>query len=189
MSANFANLSQYDLIAKVRPMAEKIPFVNSVVSQFDSGRSLSDRQTYALVSILEKSESRDNQKNNGTAVDISNIERLFDIAKSKGIKQPKFRAMGLMISTAPESGVNAGALYVKGEEYYGKIKNGKFFAVANTPPSVLETINAIAVNPLEQAVAYGRKTGNCSICARRLDNKESVERGIGPICAERFFGG
>lgn len=36
---------------------------------------------------------------------------------------------------------------------------------------------------IEQASAYGRKTGRCMICGRLLTNPESVERGIGPICA------
>lgn len=40
--------------------------------------------------------------------------------------------------------------------------------------------------PLEEAKQFGRMTGTCCVCARRLDVPESVEAGIGPVCAKRF---
>lgn len=39
---------------------------------------------------------------------------------------------------------------------------------------------------LEEAKEFGRMTGHCCVCARRLDDPESVEAGIGPVCARRF---
>jgi hypothetical protein len=39
---------------------------------------------------------------------------------------------------------------------------------------------------LEEAKEFGRMTGTCCVCARRLDNPESVEAGIGPVCAKGF---
>lgn len=39
---------------------------------------------------------------------------------------------------------------------------------------------------VEVAAAMGRATGVCMICARELTNPESIERGIGPICAGRL---
>jgi hypothetical protein len=35
-------------------------------------------------------------------------------------------------------------------------------------------------------VAYGKRTGACSCCGRELTNGESIDRGIGPICAEKY---
>lgn len=40
--------------------------------------------------------------------------------------------------------------------------------------------------PLDEAKAFGRMTGTCCVCARRLDNPESVDAGIGPVCASKF---
>lgn len=40
--------------------------------------------------------------------------------------------------------------------------------------------------PLEEAKAFGRMTGTCCVCARRLDVPESVEAGIGPVCSGRL---
>jgi hypothetical protein len=39
---------------------------------------------------------------------------------------------------------------------------------------------------LEQAAKYGKATGRCLVCGRELTNPESIELGIGPICASRF---
>lgn len=39
---------------------------------------------------------------------------------------------------------------------------------------------------LEEAQEYGRQTGTCMVCSRRLSDPESVARGIGPVCARRF---
>ena len=38
---------------------------------------------------------------------------------------------------------------------------------------------------LQQAMEYGKVTGRCAICGRTLTVAESIERGIGPVCAAR----
>jgi hypothetical protein len=42
---------------------------------------------------------------------------------------------------------------------------------------------------LDEAKKFGRMTGTCCICARRLDNPESVDEGIGPVCKGKMEGG
>lgn len=39
---------------------------------------------------------------------------------------------------------------------------------------------------LEEVGELGITTGSCVICGRRLDDPESVDRGIGPVCAEKY---
>ena len=39
---------------------------------------------------------------------------------------------------------------------------------------------------LEEAKEYGKQTGNCLVCGRRLTAEASVEAGVGPVCAGRF---
>jgi hypothetical protein len=39
---------------------------------------------------------------------------------------------------------------------------------------------------LEQAKAYGRRTGRCMVCGRRLTHPASVAEGIGPVCSGRL---
>ena len=38
----------------------------------------------------------------------------------------------------------------------------------------------------EDAALYGKMYGVCANCGALLTNEDSIERGIGPICAERF---
>ncbi len=39
---------------------------------------------------------------------------------------------------------------------------------------------------LEQAKAYGRKTGRCMVCGRKLTHPASIAAGIGPVCAGKL---
>jgi hypothetical protein len=45
----------------------------------------------------------------------------------------------------------------------------------------------IEADPERAAVLHGKASGNCSICGRDLTDPESIERGIGPICAGKYF--
>lgn len=39
---------------------------------------------------------------------------------------------------------------------------------------------------LDEAKKIGKATGTCCVCGRRLDDPESVDAGIGPVCAGKF---
>lgn len=56
------------------------------------------------------------------------------------------------------------------------------------PATVRESvINKIRLaGPREAAIRYGKEIGKCAICHRTLTNPDSIERGIGPICADRY---
>jgi hypothetical protein len=41
---------------------------------------------------------------------------------------------------------------------------------------------------LAQASAMSMQIGKCVCCRRRLTVKESVERGIGPVCRKKYYG-
>lgn len=44
----------------------------------------------------------------------------------------------------------------------------------------------IEKDPEAAAVFHGRASGRCAVCSRDLTDPESIARGIGPICAEKF---
>lgn len=50
---------------------------------------------------------------------------------------------------------------------------------------VLERLQA---DPVAAAAHYGHRTTTCGICGRHLEDPESVERGIGPVCWGRLQG-
>ncbi|XOV94276.1 MAG: DUF6011 domain-containing protein [Bacteroidota bacterium] len=47
---------------------------------------------------------------------------------------------------------------------------------------ILEMFTRFSKNPRKMIINYGHETGECSICGRKLTDKESVRRGIGPVC-------
>jgi hypothetical protein len=122
-----------------------------------------------------------------TAIDVSAIARAFTAAHANGMKAPKLRIDSFVFSRAPDSGRNAGAIYVKGAgEYLGKITDGRFRPTMACDQVTLEGVVSAAANPLEAARLHGQRTGSCSCCGRELTNTESIALGIGPICRERF---
>lgn len=54
-------------------------------------------------------------------------------------------------------------------------------------PELEAAILKVLENPLDAAIRYGRISGTCSCCGRRLDNAESIKLGIGPICRAKYF--
>jgi hypothetical protein len=113
---------------------------------------------------------------------------MFNNARDKGYKRPVYRAEGLKISLAPAAGANAGALYVKteGDEYIGKVTDGRFFGTREATEEHKTALSVIAESPRDAAIRYGRRTGSCACCGRVLSNHQSIELGIGPICAEKW---
>lgn len=126
---------------------------------------------------------------NAPVVNIEAIERAFASAQSNGIKRPRMVLDGLKFSLAPATGRNAGALYVvrkSDDQYLGKIMGGRFSRVRECSDEQEAEIVRIASNPHGEAVAYGKRTGVCCICSRELTNQDSIDAGIGPICAEKY---
>ena len=161
-------------------------FARSLVEQIINKGSLSEKQMFAASAMLMKiKQNKEEKQSNIVSIDLSNVKKIFDKAH-EAIKSPKFRVDNMVLSRAPDSGVNAGAIYVKvNGEYAGKVTGG-YWLPCRAPEGTLEKLQEIAKDPLGSAVAYGKRTGNCSACGRDLTNHGSIEKGIGPICAERW---
>tara|TARA_R110002020_G_scaffold469874_1_gene695234 strand:- start:22 stop:675 length:654 start_codon:yes stop_codon:yes gene_type:complete len=161
-------------------------FAADLISQFNDRGSLSEKQTFAAAAMLAKIKVKKSERDNAPEIDLSNVAKVFSKAH-EAVKTPKFRYDDIVISRAPDHGVNKGALYVKSSgAYAGKVKDGKFFTVNSAPSDVLSKLKLIAEDPLGSAIAYGRKTGQCACCGRELTNHGSIELGIGPICREKW---
>lgn len=124
------------------------------------------------------------------AISVAEIEARFAVARGNLVKQPRMR-LDTFVFKAVIKGANAGGIYVtegSGEEgvYLGKVMGGNFLPSRDCTADQKSRILAAAADPAAAAVAYGQRTGNCCICGRELTAEESIERFIGPICAERF---
>lgn len=163
----------------------------SFLEQINAGRRLSEKQAATLASMHAKSDAtkaaRKAEKEAGLkVVDLSPISNMFSAAFSSGLKTPKYRAAGVVLSAAKPCGANPGAIYVKDEggEYMGKVVDGKFHpSYACDKVTIGTALDEIAANPGEAAKLHGIKTGTCSCCGRELTDPASIAAGIGPVCA------
>jgi hypothetical protein len=183
------------LIGDLKGMVGWNNFAASLVEQFNTKGSLSENQTnaaYKMIAKCAETKARKAKEREAAAVevDLSTIKDMFNHAVGKGHKRPKYRAEGLIISRAPDHGRNAGSLYVKtieSDQYQGKITaENKFYAVGSADAATGESLKLIAADPSAAAMRYGQRTGSCGVCGRELTNSESIDRGIGPICADNM---
>jgi hypothetical protein len=62
------------------------------------------------------------------AITVERIEQAFAAARNNGVKSPKLRLVDFVFSRAPDTGRNAGSIYVKGSggTYLGKVTASVF---------------------------------------------------------------
>jgi len=190
------------VIAMAREFGKKSEFMRDLVEQYGKGKFLSDKQVEAIRKFAARRAEFEEQRavereKPTTEVDLSPIHAMFDSARKAGLKRLAYRAEGLIIKPASSVGANAGALYVKldkgdtelgDDAYLGKIVGTKFIGKSYVKPHHVENLHKIAHDPVEAAKAYGKLVGRCSCCGRALTDPQSIELGIGPVCAERWFG-
>lgn len=161
-------------------------FAQSLPGAVEKYGDLTEKQFAAAKRMHEKHIAKQAAKVEAPADD--DLRSLVDMFAKAGesMKKPMFRADGLKLSLAPSTGRNAGHIYVVEEgDYRGKITpEGRWMPVNGV--DLVERLKAIAANPFDAAVRYGRETGSCSCCGRELTNKLSIELGIGPICREKW---
>lgn len=167
-------------------------FARSLIDQHCKGDMWTGNQVAALRRMRDKTEATRAAKAAArkaaqSEVDLGPVRGMFETAVSNGYKRPVYRAEGLVINRAPDTGRNPGALYVKDEEgeYVGKIIETTFMPIRGRE-AVAEMLKAIAADPRGAAIRYGQRTGTCSCCGRTLTNHASIEAGIGPICASKW---
>lgn len=115
---------------------------------------------------------------------MTNLYEQFSAARKAGYKQAVLRTENLKFKLSPAGN----AIYItltKDGTYIGK-QTEFALIIYSQWRSYTEEVIGILNSPADAAIKYGRKTGECAICGRRLDNKQSVAMGIGPICAEKF---
>jgi hypothetical protein len=53
-------------------------------------------------------------------------------------------------------------------------------------PPILKVLKKLAKDPEGVAAEYGKLTGNCCFCVRKLADARSTDVGYGPVCAKRY---
>ena len=180
-----ANQSAYDWIIA---NCDSNEFAGSLHASLHKWGSLTTNQLFAVQKCIARATILQSKAENAPTVSLDAVEVAFGKAKDAGIARPKLRLGDFTFSPAPLTGKNPNAIYVKhaNGEYLGKVVGGRLFTVAAVSPELEQDIVAVAADPLNAAIAYGKRYGKCSVCARTLTDEDSINRGIGPVCAERF---
>ncbi len=169
-------------------------------SMLEAGRKyghLTEKQMAAATNMqtkcaANKAKREAEIKENSVAVDLTPIIEMFDAA-SANYKRPAYRAEALRLKPRKQGGLNVycderteAGYYGETAMWIGKIVDGQFQPGRNALDATKDALLAIAADPKEAAINYGRKTGRCSCCGRELSKHSSIDAGIGPICAEKF---
>lgn len=180
-----------------RPVTGDFTFHADMLAALVKYGSLTEKQEAAVRNGAAKSAARKAQwvaekatrEAGAPVLTMDKIRAGFDSA-SQHLKRPKLRIADIQFSLAPATGRNAGAIYVvrvSDDIYLGKItQDDKFITSRDCTSTDSETVASVAADPAAAASAHGHNYGQCSCCGRELTNAESVSRGIGPICAERW---
>ena len=167
-------------------------FVQSLYQQVERKGELSEKQLACIERNLAKANQPKQEPVSTGTIDLSDVLRRFELAKTSGIKRPRINLGDLVFSMAGDNSRNAGCVYVKGgtayeAEYYGKVDpQGNFFAARGLDPEIAGRIINTGADLFATARAHGMKHNNCCFCSRELKTLESVSLGWGPICAERY---
>jgi len=73
-----------------------------------------------------------------------------------------------------------------GAEYGSRTNYGRQAPGQSYSGKCIEQLRAVATDPAAAMAAYGHLTGTCGKCGRKLEDEESVARGIGPVCAKKM---
>lgn len=189
-----ANPSEYAWMAT---SAERFEFARAMLEALNKFGSLTEKQFATVQRLTVQSQefmkAREAEKTariaSAPVVTVEAIEVAFNNAKQAGVKRPKLRLDTFVFSPASEKSANVGAIYIKNKEdglYLGKVMNGRLFTSRDCTTEASERIVAVASDPAQAAIAYGKKFGACSVCGRALTDADSIARGIGPVCAENY---
>jgi len=179
-----------DVIAWIYSHLPSNNFAVSLSGQYEEKGTLSKGQVEAVRAIIagQPSPSRAAAAPDVSGSGYTRLLDAFKAARATGLKAPALKFKEFVFSYAKENSKNPGHVYVKlGGNYKGKITpEGRFFAVGGTTREETAEVMRVGRDPLAAAIEHGRLTGRCAVCSRVLDNPESVQRGIGPICAKKF---
>jgi len=177
--------------------APRFEFARSMLDALNKFGHLTERQMETVQRLTVQDAERQavraveqaTRAETAPVVSVEAIEVAFNNAKQAGVKFPKLRLDTFVFSPAGENSKNAGAVYVKSKEdgvYLGKVMGGRLFTSRDCTQEAQERIVAVASDPKQAAIAYGQRFGSCAVCGRELTDGDSVDRGIGPICASKY---
>jgi hypothetical protein len=172
-------------------------FAQSLKEQLYRKGELSDGQMAAINKCLARDAERQAQRAAEAAqrvadapvVNMAKLEECFARVLAAGNQRVTLTFSGVTFSPAKANSANPGAIYVKERHsgaYLGKVMNNKFLSTRECTEENVAFVADVLNDPRAAAIKHGKLTGACCVCNRLLTNDDSIELGIGPICAEKM---
>lgn len=182
--------------------AKDLDFALSLISAAFSRKGVSEKQAYWLGVLANRATGKEKPAPAVNLGDVSGIVALLDKA-GKRLKYPAFivRPEGgeaIRVSVAGARAKVPGAINVTSPDggfgervWYGRVtRDGKFQPSGKVPGATVSAValalQAMADDPAGTAAAYGKATGCCCFCSRKLDDPRSIAVGYGPVCAANY---
>lgn len=135
----------------------------------------------------QKAQTTVQQQERVAGIDVANIVDCFVRAQEAGLKRFTLRFDGAHFQV---DRTDPALIWVSASGYgsakYGRIQGGVFKPGRDATDAVIAQIAQISKDPMAAAMAYAQITSSCSVCGRHLENQDSVDAGIGPVCAGRI---
>ena len=127
------------------------------------------------------------QQERVAGVDVANIADCFQRAQEAGLKRFTLRFDGVHFQVDRR---DPSLIWISKAGYgtakYGRIQGGVYKPGRDVTAEVIAQVAEISRDPMAAAMAYAQLTSECSVCGRHLENQDSVDAGIGPVCAGRI---
>ena len=185
----------YDMMAyQVSEGNLKGNFVNSMMRQFETKGTLSPKQITWAVKLSKEAHDASDSELQASIEESAPYPAIVAFMKKADMKKARMTftvgRLTTTLSLAPAHGKNPDHIYVKcNDKYVGKItpvgvliaRDGYYKMGAQ---AILDDMVATGVETY--VLSYGKKSGNCCLCSRKLTDERSLDAGVGPICAKRY---
>lgn len=170
-----ANPAVYQWI--VENLEENV-FAESLANGLMKWGSLTEKQCLAVQRIV-------NGSGKEVEVDASKIEAAISRARTAGLQSPRLRFGDLRFQASRK---DPASIYTKTKDgtYLGRVSGGLFRPSSLCSQDNVDEVREVLADPAAAAVKHGRQYGQCACCGKELSDPESVAKGIGPVCAEKF---
>lgn len=163
--------------------------------------SLTEKQMALVQRGIERDAQRAAKPADAPSLDVAAIEAAFATARERAARpgqmgvfvKPLILAAGpsktdIAFKASAGDGRWAGMVFFKSmdDRKLGYVKDGRFNRQFACTDAEQDAVLKVASNPKEGLFAYAKAWSKCGVCGRGLLNDVSIERGIGPICMEKY---
>jgi uncharacterized protein (DUF983 family) len=183
------------MVAWIQAKRDSFGFAGAMLETLQRFGDLTPAQFAAVERCMDKDASRaaqraqvaTQQQERVAGIDVANIVDCFQRAQEAGLKRFTLRFDGVHFQVDRN---DPALIWVSASGYgsakYGRIQGGVFKPGRDVTDAVIAQIALISADPMAAAKAYVQITSNCSVCGRHLENQDSVDAGMGPVCAGRI---